>query len=104
MRGLDVGAGAGSVTRTLAERVGSSGAVLAMDIDTTLLEGLASDRVDVRRLNLLSAAGSCVLPCLCPPAPDVSVAQTRGLGHLVNPALPGGWGGIHRCGLQPVEL
>jgi 2-polyprenyl-3-methyl-5-hydroxy-6-metoxy-1,4-benzoquinol methylase len=32
----DVGAGAGSVTRMLAERVGSTGSVLAVDLDTSV--------------------------------------------------------------------
>ncbi|MBV8988911.1 MAG: hypothetical protein JO372_10175 [Solirubrobacterales bacterium] len=53
-RCLDVGAGGGSVTRILAERVGSTGSVLAMDLDTSLLEELASDRVEVRRRDLCS--------------------------------------------------
>jgi len=52
-RCLDVGAGGGSVTRMLAERVGSSGSVLAVDLDTTLLEELASDRVEVRGHDLM---------------------------------------------------
>ena len=53
-RCLDVGAGGGSVTRMLAERVGSTGSVLAVDLDTSLLERLASDRVEVRRHDLMS--------------------------------------------------
>jgi SAM-dependent methyltransferase len=53
-RCLDVGAGGGSVTRMLAERVGPSGSVLAVDIDTSLLEPLASDGVQVRRHDLRS--------------------------------------------------
>lgn len=53
-RCLDVGAGGGSVTRILAERVGSTGSVLAADLDTSLLDELASDRVEVRRHDLLS--------------------------------------------------
>ena len=52
-RCLDVGAGGGSVTRMLAERVGSTGSVLAVDLDTSLLDELASDRVEVRRHDLL---------------------------------------------------
>jgi ubiquinone/menaquinone biosynthesis C-methylase UbiE len=51
---LDVGAGAGSVTQMLARRVGSTRRVLAVDLDTSLLEGLASDRIQVRRHDLLS--------------------------------------------------
>ncbi len=53
-RCLDVGAGAGSVTRMLAERVGSTGSVLAVDLDTGLLDPLGTDRVEVRRHDLLS--------------------------------------------------
>jgi SAM-dependent methyltransferase len=52
-RCLDVGAGAGSATRLLAERVGDTGSVLAVDLDTRLLELLESDRVQVRRHDLL---------------------------------------------------
>ena len=53
-RCLDVGAGGGSVTRMLAERVGTTGSVLAVDLDTSLLDKLASDRVEVRRHDILS--------------------------------------------------
>jgi SAM-dependent methyltransferase len=53
-RCLDVGAGGGSVTQMLAERVGATGAVLAVDLDTSMLEGLASDRIRVRRHDLVS--------------------------------------------------
>ena len=53
-RCLDAGAGGGSVTRMLSARVGSTGSVLAVDLDTSLLDELASDRVEVRRLDLLA--------------------------------------------------
>jgi 2-polyprenyl-3-methyl-5-hydroxy-6-metoxy-1,4-benzoquinol methylase len=43
-RCLDVGAGGGSATRLLAERVGDTGSVLAVDLDTRLLAPLASAR------------------------------------------------------------
>ena len=46
-RCLDVGAGGGSVTRMLAERVGESGSVFATDLDPRLLEPLAGDRLEV---------------------------------------------------------
>lgn len=52
-RCLDAGAGGGSVTEMLAGRVGPKGSVLATDVDTGLLERLASDRVEVRRHDLL---------------------------------------------------
>jgi SAM-dependent methyltransferase len=53
-RCLDVGAGAGSVTKMLAERVGPTGSVLAIDIDTSLLEPLATDRIAVRSCDIRS--------------------------------------------------
>lgn len=46
-RCLDVGAGAGSVTRMLAGRVGASDSVLAVDLDTSLLALGAAGLVDV---------------------------------------------------------
>jgi ubiquinone/menaquinone biosynthesis C-methylase UbiE len=44
-RYLEVGAGGGSIARWLAERVGPEGQVVATDIDTRLLAGLADLRV-----------------------------------------------------------
>lgn len=92
-RCLDVGAGGGSVTRMLAERVGSTGSVLAVDLDTGLLDALASDRVEVRRLDVMSdelpeAAFDLVharllLMFLSP--------RLAALDRLVNAARPGGW-------------
>ncbi len=92
-RCLDVGAGGGSVTRLLADRVGSTGSVLAVDLDTSLLTQLASDRVEVRRLDLLSGelpeAGfdlvhaRLLLMFLSP--------RLGALQRLVSAARPGGW-------------
>ena len=92
-RCLDVGAGGGSVTRMLSARVGSTGSVLAVDLDTSLLDGLASDRVQVRRVDLLAdplpqAAFDLVharllLMFLSP--------RLGALERMVNAAVPGGW-------------
>lgn len=92
-RCLDVGAGGGSVTRMLAERVGSTGSVLAVDLDTSLLDELTSDRVEVRHHDLLSdrlpqAAFDLVharllLMFLSP--------RLAALHRLVSAARPGGW-------------
>ena len=77
----------------LAERVGSSGSVLAVDLDTSLLDGLAGDRVEVRRLDLMAdelpqAAFDLVharllLMFLSP--------RLGALQRLVSAARPGGW-------------
>jgi SAM-dependent methyltransferase len=92
-RCLDAGAGGGSVTRMLAERVGRTGSVLAVDLDTTLLEKLASDRVEVRRHDLLSEQL---------PQAEFDLVHARlllmflsprlgALQRLVGAARPGGW-------------
>ena len=92
-RCLDVGAGGGSVTRMLAERVGSTGSVLAVDLDTGLLEALASDRVEVRRHDLMSDQ-------LPPDEFDLVHARLLlmflsprlgALDRLIGAARPGGW-------------
>jgi ubiquinone/menaquinone biosynthesis C-methylase UbiE len=52
-RCLDVGAGSGSITKLLAQRVGRTGSVLAIDLETSLLEPLMDECVEVRCQNLL---------------------------------------------------
>ena len=92
-RCLDVGAGGGSATRLLAERVGETGSVLALDLDVRLLEPLASDRVEVRRHDLLGE-----------PLPQAAFdvvharnllmhlpARLDALRRLVAAVRPGGW-------------
>jgi len=44
---LDVGAGTGSLARRLAERVGPTGSVVALDVDTRFLEAYATERLHV---------------------------------------------------------
>lgn len=90
---LDVGAGAGSVTRLLASRIGDTGSVLSLDLDTRLLEPLAGDRVEVRRHDLLAD-----------PLPDAAFdlvharnllmhlpARLEALRRLLAAVHPGGW-------------
>jgi SAM-dependent methyltransferase len=92
-RCLDVGAGGGAVTQMLAERVGATGSVLAVDLDTRLLEALADDRIEVRRHDLLDE------PL---PADAFDLVHARlllmhlpsrldALRRLVHAARPGGW-------------
>lgn len=92
-RCLDVGAGGGSVTTMLADRVGSTGSVLAVDLDTSLLDKLASSRVEVRRLDLMSdqlpeaqfdlVHARLVLMFLSP--------RLLAVERLASMARPGGW-------------
>jgi SAM-dependent methyltransferase len=53
---LEVGAGSGSIARWLADQVGPSGRVLAVDIDTRFLEAQPDARVEVLRADLLRDA------------------------------------------------
>lgn len=48
-RCLEVGGGAGSITRWLCQRVGTSGRVVATDIDTRFLDALGEANLEVRR-------------------------------------------------------
>jgi SAM-dependent methyltransferase len=92
-RCLDVGAGGGAVTRILAERVGSTGSVLAVDLDTSLLEPLADERIEVRRHDLVGEplpAGAFDLVharLLLVHLPSRLAALQR----LARAARPGGW-------------
>jgi ubiquinone/menaquinone biosynthesis C-methylase UbiE len=53
-RCLEVGAGGGSIADWLSERVGPEGSVVATDLDTTVLDGLSSPNVEVRRHDVLA--------------------------------------------------
>jgi SAM-dependent methyltransferase len=92
-RCVDVGAGGGSVTRLLAERVGERGSVLATDLDPRLLEPLAGGRVSVLRHDLLKEP-------LPQAAFDLAHARLllmhlpcrlEGLRRIAASIRPGGW-------------
>jgi len=55
-RCLDAGAGHGSFACWLGAQVGSSGSVVAADLDTRLLADLTGPNIEVRRLDLVSDA------------------------------------------------
>jgi SAM-dependent methyltransferase len=90
---LEVGAGGGSVAVWLCERVGSSGHVLATDLDTRFLEGLDYSNLEVRRHDIVSDAlpegafdlvhARMVLMHL--------TARERALHNMVGALKPGGW-------------
>ncbi|HEX6491897.1 MAG TPA: methyltransferase domain-containing protein [Candidatus Dormibacteraeota bacterium] len=103
---LEVGAGRGSIARWLAAHVGIRGAVLAVDLDTTLLEPHRGPRLEVRRLDVLSD-----------PLPDGTfdlVHARHVLGHLPDQVgalrrlaaalRPGGWMVIEDFDFGWVEL
>jgi SAM-dependent methyltransferase len=105
-RCLEVGAGAGLMTRRLAERVRPSGRVVAIDLETSWLEPLRSDIVEVRRGDITTAA-------LEPGGFDLVLAQML-LLHLADPGAvfrrllaatrPGGHLIVHDADFSPVAL
>lgn len=90
-RCLDAGAGGGSISRWLAQRVGTTGSVLSVDLDTHLLE--EGSNLTVRQLDLRTD------PL---PEAEFDLVHTRlvlthiaereeVLDKLVRAARPGGW-------------
>src|SRR5918999_1372452 len=53
-RCLELGGGAGSVTRMLCDRVGRAGRVAAVDLDTRFLKEIEADNLDMHRQNVLT--------------------------------------------------
>jgi SAM-dependent methyltransferase len=92
-RCLDVGAGTGTLALSLAERVGPTGTVVALDIDTRFLDPLAAPNLETVALDVTQE-----------PLPrgefDLVHARlllehlpSRGdlLGNMIAAAKPGGW-------------
>ncbi len=92
-RCLEVGAGAGSIARWLGQRVGPTGQVVAVDIDTRFLEELDDLNIEVRRQDVVDQPVSpgeydlvharALLMHL--PARDAVLAD------LIAAVRPGGW-------------
>lgn len=91
-RCVDVGAGGGTVTRWLAERVGPAGSVVATDINPRFLVGLPAN-VEVRRHDISAEELEadtydlvhCRLVLIHLSHPEVA------LRHMVKSLKPGGW-------------
>lgn len=92
-RCLDLGAGGGSVTRWLADRVGPGGEVVAVDLDTTHLAEGAGVRVERRDIND-GIAGPIAGPYDVIHARFTLVhlpARERIFAEMVAALAPGGW-------------
>lgn len=92
-RCLDVGAGTGSVAELFADRVGPTGSVLAVDLDTRFLDPLVRPNLEVRQLDVTAEP----LPAGC-----FDLVHTRlvlehlpereaALRSLSAAVRPGGW-------------
>jgi ubiquinone/menaquinone biosynthesis C-methylase UbiE len=89
---LEVGAGSGTMTTWLADRVSPGGHVVAADIDTRFLGWIDRPDIEVRELDITSAAGGDTFDLVYArmvlmhlPDPD------RHLESLLRLVRPGGW-------------
>ena len=92
-RCLEVGAGGGSIALWLADRVAPDGAVLATDLDTTVLQGLSHPNLEVRVHDLLEhdlPGGEFDLVHVRLVLAWLSDRQTA-LRRLIAALKPGGW-------------
>jgi len=92
-RCLEVGAGAGSVARWLSTRVGSTGQVVATDIDVRYLSALAGPNLSVLQHNIVSSPVTADTFDLVHARLllDLLVERSVALDHLVAALRPGGW-------------
>lgn len=101
---LEVGAGNGSLSRWLAERVGPAGQVLATDLHPDLMEGLGASNLKVATLDVVHDD---------PDGAPFDLVAVRALLHhlperravlsrLVSWLKPGGWIFVHEPDFYPV--
>lgn len=92
-RCLEVGCGAGSVARWLADRVGGSGHVLATDLDTRFLDGHGRANLDVRTHDIVTdPIGDAAFDLVHARTVVMHLADRHQvLKQLVAALRPGGW-------------
>jgi SAM-dependent methyltransferase len=104
-RCLELGAGAGSVTRMLCDRVGPAGRVVAVDLDTRFVEELPDGNLDVRRSNVLTDGL---------PGDAYDLVHARALlmhlptrekfvGEMAGVLRPGGWLLVEDLDVYPIS-
>jgi SAM-dependent methyltransferase len=104
-RCAEVGAGAGSIARWLSNRVGHSGKVVALDIDTDFLNDLSAPNVEVRKQDITTTS-------LEEGAYDLVhvkillmhlVERERVLGELVAALKPGGFLLVEEADIRSIQ-
>jgi 2-polyprenyl-3-methyl-5-hydroxy-6-metoxy-1,4-benzoquinol methylase len=104
-RCLEAGAGGGSVTRWLCERVGPAGRVVAIDMDTRFVEDLDYPQLEVRRQDVVTQPV---------PRGEFDLVHTRALlthlparaevlADLIAALRPGGWLVIEEIDFFPIH-
>src|SRR5579859_5914671 len=104
-RCLVPGAGHGSIARWLAEQVGPDGHVVATDIDTRFLESDASERLEIRRHDLLKdplESEAYDLICVRNLLEHLVGRQRQAVDRLVSTVRVGGWLAIEQA--DPVAV
>lgn len=100
-RCLEVGCGAGSVARWLAERVGASGQVVATDLDPRFVAGEEIGHLEVRRHDIVTDPledGAYDLVHARAVLEHIP-ARTHALARMVLATRPGGWVVVEDCHL-----
>ena len=93
-RCLEVGAGAGSIARALAARVGESGHVVATDLDVEFLAPHAGSNLEVRRADVLADEHEPAMYDLVHTRHLLAHVAARAgevLARLAAAVAPGGW-------------
>jgi len=92
-RCLEVGAGRGSIARWLSNQVGPAGAVVALDLDTSLLVGLDQPNIEVVRGDVLDVElPACSFDLIHTRLVLMHVPERRrAIERMVSLLSPGGW-------------
>jgi SAM-dependent methyltransferase len=92
-RCLEVGAGRGSVARWLAKQVGPSGSVVALDLDTSLLDDLDEPNVEVMCGDVLDVElAECSFDLIHTRLVLMHIPERRrAIERMVSLLAPGGW-------------
>ena len=104
-RCAEVGAGAGSIARWLSNSVGQFGKVVAVDIETSYLEGMSAPNLEVRRQDIAGtpleqgAYDLVHVKILLMHLPD----RERILGELVAALKPGGYLLVEESDIRSIQ-
>ena len=104
-RCLELGAGNGSISKELAARVGPSGHVVSIDLDTAFLDQLALPNLEVRRQNVVETELEMgAYDLVCTRALLHHLPQWQGvLGKIAAALKPGGVVLVQEPDMHPAE-